>query len=158
MLCIYCFFTNEMECERSKQDFSKKVIVLNATSVLIFQYKNARKTSFKKYYTSGQLQLVYKGKSAKEIAYMFSLKITTVCNIISRAEKEGRLDLKGSTDRPKKVKQRVERKIIKTIYYSPQSSTGGLPHQVQKDLGLRVSHETIRNVFEKHKYSSRVAR
>ena len=59
----------------------------------------------------------YKGKSAKELADMFSLKI------ISRAEKEGRLDLKGSTGRPKKVKQRVERKIIKTVYDSPQSST-----------------------------------
>ena len=36
--------------------------------------------------------------------------------------------------------QRVERKIIKTVYGSPQ---------VEKDFGLRV---------EKHKYSSRVAR
>ena len=31
------FFTNEMECERGEQDFSNKVIVINATSVLIFQ-------------------------------------------------------------------------------------------------------------------------
>ena len=54
--------------------------------------------------------------------------------------------------------QRVERKIIKTVYDSPQSSTRGLALQVEKDLGLRVSHETIRNVLEKHKYSSRVAR
>ena len=37
------FFTNEMECERHKQDFSNKVIILEATSVLIFKYKNARK-------------------------------------------------------------------------------------------------------------------
>ena len=43
------FFTNEMECEKGKQDFSKKVTVLNAINVLIFQYKNAKKTSFKKY-------------------------------------------------------------------------------------------------------------
>ena len=28
---------------------------------------------------------------------------------------------------------------------------------MEKDLGLRVSHETIRNVLEEHKYSSRVA-
>ena len=49
----------------------------------------------------------YKGKSAKEIADMFSLKIRTVYNtrIISRAEKEGQLDLKGSTGRTKKVTQ-----------------------------------------------------
>lgn len=108
------------------------------------------------------IQLVYfnyyKGKSAKEIADMFSLKIRTVYNIISRAEKEGRLDLKGSTGRPKKVTQRVERKIIRTVYDNPQSSTRGLALQMEKDFGLRVSHETIRNVLQKHKYSSRVAR
>ena len=33
------FFTNEMESETGKQDFSNKVIVLKATSVFIFQYK-----------------------------------------------------------------------------------------------------------------------
>ena len=52
------------------------------------------------------IQMMYfnycKGKSAKEIAVMFSLKIRTVYNIISRVEKEGRLDLKVSTGRPKK--------------------------------------------------------
>ena len=56
------FSANEMECERSKQDFSNKVIVLNATSVLI-QYKNARKTSFKEYYTVGLFQLLLRRKS-----------------------------------------------------------------------------------------------
>ena len=59
---------------------------------------------------------------------------------------------------PKKVTQRVERKFIRTVYDNPQSSSRGLALQVEKDLGLRVSHETIRNVLEKHKYSSRVAR
>ena len=49
--CAYWVSYKEMECERGKQDFSNKVIVLNATSALTFQYKNARKTSFKKYYT-----------------------------------------------------------------------------------------------------------
>ena len=34
----------------------------------------------------------------------------------------------------------------------------GLALQAEKDLGLRVCHETIRNVLEKHKSSSRVAR
>ena len=48
-------------CKRGKQDFSNKVIVLNATSVLlIFQYKNARKTSFKKYYIIGLFQFLQK--------------------------------------------------------------------------------------------------
>ena len=47
-----------------------------------------------------------------------SLKIRTVHNI-SRAKKEGRQDLKGSTGRPKKVTQRVERIIINIVYDSP---------------------------------------
>ena len=54
--------------------------------------------------------------------------------------------------------QRVERKIIKTVFDSPRYSTRGLALQVVKDLGLRVSHETIRSVLQKHKYSSKVAR
>ena len=57
----------------------------------------------------------------------------------------------------KKCQGNVFRKIIKTVYDSPQSSTRGLALQVEKDLGLRVCHETIRNVLEKHKYSSKVA-
>ena len=69
-----------------------------------------------------------------------------------------RLDLKVSTGWPKKVTQQVKRKIIKTVYDSPQSSMRGLAIQVEKDLGLHVSHETIRSVLQKLKYSSRVAR
>ena len=91
---------------------------------------------------------------------MFSLKIRTVYNIICRAEKEGRLDLKASTVRAKKVTQRIERKMVKkSVYHSPQSSTRELALQVEKILRIsHVSHETIRNVLEKHKYSSRVPR
>ena len=73
------FFSNEMECEKDKQGFKGLKYII---SLVYFNY--------------------YKGKSAKEIADVFSLKIITVytSNIISRAEKEGRLDLKGSTGRP----------------------------------------------------------
>ena len=155
--CAFWVFTNDMECERFKQDFSNKVFVLKATSVLIFEYKNSRKTNFKKYYTIGLLFNYYKGKSVKEFADMFFLKTRSVYNIISQAEKE-ELDLKGSTIRPTKVMQRVERKITKTVYDSPQSCTRGLTLQVEKDIGLRVFHEIIRNILEKHQYSSRVAR
>ena len=89
---------------------------------------------------------------------MFSLKIRTVYNIISSGEKEGRLDLKRSTGDLKKVTQQVERKIIRTVYDNPQSSMRGLALQLEKDFGLRDSRETIRNVLQKHKYSSRVDR
>ena len=46
------------------------------------------------------IQSVYIGKSAKEISDMFSLKTTIVNNnILSRAEKEGRLDLNRQAKR-----------------------------------------------------------
>ena len=56
----------------------------------------------------------YKGKSAKEIADIFSLKIRTVYNIIPRAEKEGRLDLKGSTIKPKRWHSELKEILLKS--------------------------------------------
>ena len=47
------FFTNEMQSEGGKTHFTNKVIVLNATSALIFQHKNASRRSLKKYYKIG---------------------------------------------------------------------------------------------------------
>ena len=66
--------------------------------------------------------------------------------IISRAESEGRLDLKGSTGRSKKVLQRVERKIIRTVYDNSQSSTRG---------GVEDFHETISNILQKFQMTKR---
>ena len=100
----------------------------------------------------------YKDKSAREIADMFSQKFRTVYNIISRAQKDGRQDFKGSTGKPKKVKQRVEKKIIKTVYDSQQSRTRGLALQAEKDLALRVSHDIIRNVLEKRNYQEQLGK
>ena len=42
------FFTNEVECERGKQDCGNKVIIFNATNVLIFQYKKCQGNKFQK--------------------------------------------------------------------------------------------------------------
>ena len=75
MLCILVFFfANEVECERGKQDFSNKVIVLNATSLITFNTKMPGKQVLKNI-----IQLVYfnyyKDKSVKEIAHTLYLKI-----------------------------------------------------------------------------------
>ena len=71
----YVFFTNEMKCKRGEQDFRTKVIVLNATSVLIYTKMSEKRVS------KNIVQLVcfnyYKGTSAMKIADMF-LKIRTV--------------------------------------------------------------------------------
>ena len=73
-------------------------------------------------------------------------------------KKKDGLDLKGSSGRPKKVTQRVEKIIILIVYDSLKYSTRGLAFQVERDFGLGVSHKTIRNFLEEQKYSSRVVR
>ena len=93
-------FTNEMECEKNLQDFSKQVsLYFNTKMPGIRVSKNIIQLVYFNY---------YKGKS-----------------------------------RPKKVIQRVERKIFKTVYDWPQSSTKGLALQVEKDLRLLVSAQNV---------------
>ena len=46
-----------MDSERFKQAFNKKVIIFNATSVLIFEYKKCQVNEFQKYYAIGLFQL-----------------------------------------------------------------------------------------------------
>lgn len=103
------------------------------------------------------IQLVYfnhyKGKTAKEIAKMFSLKLRTVYNIINRAENEERLEMRQTTGRPKNLTRTDENKIIKTVYNNPQRSTRSLAQEMKNDCGVTVSHETVRKV-----YYSRIAR
>ena len=48
--CILVFLQVRWHVKWVNKILVIKVIVLNATSVVIFQYKNTRKTSFKKYY------------------------------------------------------------------------------------------------------------
>ena len=50
------FFANEMERERNKQGFSNTVIVLNAASVLIFEYKKCQENEFLKIYNWSNLR------------------------------------------------------------------------------------------------------
>ena len=61
------YLTNEVESERGKQGFSNKVVVFNAASVLVFEYKKMPVKRVPK----NIIQLVsfndHKGKSAKEI-------------------------------------------------------------------------------------------
>lgn len=108
------------------------------------------------------IQLVYfhycKGKTAKELAEMFSVKLRTVYNIINRAEKEDRIHLRCSQGRPNKLTPREVRKIIRKIDENPYTSTRSLAVELEKDCGVQISHETVRKVLLEHKYSSRVAR
>ena len=73
--------------KKGKQDFSNKMIVLNATSVLIFQYNNGIQTSFKKYFTIGLLLLLQTQICEGNRWYIIPEYQNCTENIISSAEK-----------------------------------------------------------------------
>lgn len=100
----------------------------------------------------------YDGKSPKEIAQMLSVKLRTVYNIINRAEKENRLELRNSGGRPRKLSRRDESEILRAVIEKPQISLRQLATDIKTNCNKQVSHETIRQVLHKNKYSSRIAR
>ena len=53
---------------------------------------------------------------------------------------------------------RVERKIIRIVFDKPQTSKRELALQAEIYFGWHASYETLRNVLQIHKYSSRVDR
>ena len=108
------------------------------------------------------IQLVYynyyKGKSAKELAEMFNIKLRTTYNIIRLAEKENSLHLNNSGDRPPKLTRPDHSKILKKIEDNPQTTLRLLALDIKNDCHKEVSHETVRKVLKMHKYSLHVAR
>lgn len=89
---------------------------------------------------------------------MFKIKIRTVYNIISRAEKENRLELHSSQGRPAKLSRRDCSHILRNIENKPQSSLRELATDLKINLNKTVCPETVRKVLNFHKYSAHVAR
>lgn len=108
------------------------------------------------------IQLVYfnhqKGKSVQELSEMFSLTRQTIYNILNRAKKEDRLQPRLASGRPRKISERTERVLLRKVDGNPQISTRRLASELQKECGIAVSHETIRQVIKRNQYTSRVAR
>lgn len=108
------------------------------------------------------IQLVYynyyKGKNAAQLSEMFNIKLRTIYNIINRAEKEGRLELKTSNGRPKKLSEREERTIIKKINETPKKTLRRLVTEMENECEVKVCSETIRKTLLKNNYLSKVAR
>lgn len=98
------------------------------------------------------------GKSIQELSEMFSLTRQTIYNILNRAKNENRLEPKPTSGRPRKISDRAERVLLRKVDKTPQISTRTLASELKEECGVVVSHETIRQVMKKNKYTSRVAR
>lgn len=97
------------------------------------------------------------GKSIQELSEMFSLTRQTIYNILNRAKNENRLEPKPTSGRPRKISDRAERVLLRKVDKTPQISTRTLASELKEECGVVVSHETIRQVMKKNKYTSRVA-
>lgn len=108
------------------------------------------------------IQLIYYNrqleKSAEELSEMFSVSRRTIYNVINRAEKEGRLELKQRGGRKNKINKRAERLITRKVSQNPNISTRSLAAELKEELGVVVCHETVRQTLIRNKYSSRAAR
>ena len=108
------------------------------------------------------IQLIYYnrqlGRSADELSKMFSVSRRTVYNVLNRAEKENRLELKHGRGRRNKINPRAERFILRKLTQNPKISTRELATELEEELGVIVCHETVRKTMIKNKYSSRAAR
>ena len=99
-----------------------------------------------------------KGKSVNELAEKYSLSKRTICNIISRAEKENRLFYTPIPGHKKKVTELEERSIIKKEFENPFISARRVANELQRDIGSTLSYETVRKIFKRNNYMSVAAR
>lgn len=108
------------------------------------------------------IQLIYYnhqlGASAQELSERFLVSRRTIYNVIYRAEKEGRLELQRGGGPTPKINARTERLLLRKVSQNPQISTRTLAKELERECGVVVSHETIRQVLLRNKYSSRSAR
>lgn len=89
---------------------------------------------------------------------MFPVSRKTVYNVLKGSEKEGRLEPKSGGGRKIKIKKRVDRFIMRIVIANPRISVRSLALDIRQECHLTVSHETVRQVILRHRYSSRFAR
>lgn len=108
------------------------------------------------------IQLIYYnhqlGASAQELSERFLVSRRTIYNVLHRAEKEGRLELKRGGGPTPKINTRTERLLLRKVDQNPKMSIRELAKELAEECDVVVSHETIRQTLLKHKYSSRSAR
>ena len=54
------YFTNEIECKKSKQGVSNKMVVLNETSGLTFEYKKCLENEFQNKFYNSSISIIKK--------------------------------------------------------------------------------------------------
>lgn len=118
--------------------------------------RSGKNTSF------DQRQLVIfhfaKGKTNREISELLNIPKSTVGDIIRRYKNEDRIDSVPQNGRPKILSQNDERYIMKKVKIDPRISAPKLKTDLESNLGICVSSETVRRVIRKNGLNGRIAR
>lgn len=99
-----------------------------------------------------------KGMSGDKIASTLNLSRSTVYDIISRFNKENRIESIRQPGRPEKLSLTDKRYIIRSIKKNPKLSAPALTAELNARNDEKVCAETVRTVIKSHGYNSRTVR
>lgn len=98
------------------------------------------------------------GKSVKEITSTLQMSRATVYRIITRFQKEDRIDFIKPSGRPAKLSATDQRFIVRSVAKNPKISAPKIATQLCASSGTTISAQTVRRVLKNKGYNSRTAR
>lgn len=104
------------------------------------------------------LRLHQENKSYAEIAKVINRSRYTIRNIIKRFQGGNSLRNRHRTGRPRKITEREERKIVRTVKKKPKITASEISAMLRADDNLNVHSETVRRALKRAGLSSRIAR
>lgn len=99
-----------------------------------------------------------KGITEQEIAEIVGRPRTTIHYIIDKYKKTKSIENVQRSGRPKKLNEVNERWILREIKKNPKINATVLTKQLEHDLNINVTPQTVRNVIHSNDYHARSAR
>ncbi len=100
----------------------------------------------------------YKGKTYKQIAEIFEIPKSTVCDIVRRLKNENRIASIPQTSRLKLLTEHDERIIVRKIKRNSRLSAPKVHAEVFEEISKKVLSSTIRRTLKNNGYNCRIAR
>lgn len=104
------------------------------------------------------VKLRREGKSLQGIGEILNLTKPTVQTIIKNFENNGNYANKHRSGRPRKLTERLERTIIRTVKDNPKKSAVAINNEIRLNHDIEVCSQTVRRCIKRNGFLSRVAR
>lgn len=104
------------------------------------------------------VKLFCEGKSLGKIGKIVGHSKSSVQYIVKMHGETGGLKSKPRSGRPTLINEISKRSIVRKVKENPKISAPKIANELQRELSISVSDETIRNVLRKNGYHGRVPR